>query len=187
MPREAAGVPAISERILEPPETTLLDLLDRLLDKGVVATGDLMLGVAGVDLVYVRLSALVCAADRVLPRTARQPRRRAGARDRGSTVTKRRPPKPSVARRSPRRRRKHRTSPAVEVVTPAQLRALRAEIERRATPARWNANPEEVQKSVAQLVLTIVEFLRHLMERQAIRRMEQKTLSRSRSKRSARR
>jgi hypothetical protein len=55
---------------------------------------------------------------------------------------------------------------------------LRAEIERRATPARWNAKPEDVQKSVAQLVLTLVEFLRRLMERQAIRRMEQKTLSR---------
>ena len=36
----------------------------------------------------------------------------------------------------------------------------------------------DVQRSVAQLVLTIVEFLRRLMERQAIRRMEQKTLSR---------
>ena len=35
-----------------------------------------------------------------------------------------------------------------------------------------------MQRSVAQLVLTIVEFLRRLMERQAIRRMEQKTLSR---------
>jgi len=75
VPREAAAVPAISEQILESPETTLLDLLDRLLDKGVVATGDLMLGVAGVDLVYVRLSALVCAADRVLPGKARRPRR----------------------------------------------------------------------------------------------------------------
>ena len=35
-----------------------------------------------------------------------------------------------------------------------------------------------MQRSVAQLVLTIVEFLRKLMERQAIRRMEQKTLTR---------
>ena len=42
---------------------------------------------------------------------------------------------------------------------------------------RWNPDPEDVQKSVAQLVLTIVEFLRRLMERQAIRRMEQKTLT----------
>jgi hypothetical protein len=42
---------------------------------------------------------------------------------------------------------------------------------------RWNPDPEDVQKSVAQLVLTIVEFLRQLMERQAIRRMENKTLT----------
>ena len=44
---------------------------------------------------------------------------------------------------------------------------------------RWNPEPEDVQRSVAQLVLTIVEFLRRLMERQAIRRMEQKTLTRA--------
>jgi hypothetical protein len=42
---------------------------------------------------------------------------------------------------------------------------------------RWNPDPEDVQRSVAQLVLTLVEFLRELMERQAIRRMEQKTLT----------
>lgn len=42
---------------------------------------------------------------------------------------------------------------------------------------RWNPQVDDVQRSVAQLVLTIVEFLRKLMERQAIRRMEQKTLT----------
>ena len=35
--------------------------------KGVVADGDVTLGVAGIDLIYLRLSALLCAADRVLP------------------------------------------------------------------------------------------------------------------------
>ena len=44
-------------------------------------------------------------------------------------------------------------------------------------PLRWNPQPEEVQRSVAQLVLTLVEFLRQLMERQAIRRMEERTLT----------
>jgi hypothetical protein len=83
-------------------------------------------------------------------------------------------------------------------VTAAELRALREELERRmrapnavvvgkqrthargkrVAPLRWNPEPEDVQRSVAQLVLTIVEFLRKLMERQAIRRMEQKTLTR---------
>jgi hypothetical protein len=66
---------------------------------------------------------------------------------------------------------------AATPVTAAELRALRREIEKKAAPMRWNPETEDVQRSVAQLVLTIVEFLRQLMERQAIRRMEQKTLT----------
>ena len=60
-----------------------------------------------------------------------------------------------------------------------ELEDLRAEIERQAASQapRWNADPEEVQRSVARLVLALVEFLRKLMERQAIRRMEAGTLS----------
>jgi hypothetical protein len=49
-------------------QTSLLDLVDNLLNQGVVITGDLVLGLAGVDLIYLRVSALLCAADRVLPR-----------------------------------------------------------------------------------------------------------------------
>jgi hypothetical protein len=73
-------------------------------------------------------------------------------------------------------------------VTAADLRRLRAELRRRfktvarqrapGVGLRWNPEPEDVQRSVAQLVLTIAEFLRKLMERQAIRRMEEKTLTR---------
>lgn len=60
-----------------------------------------------------------------------------------------------------------------------ELDALRAEIERRAATEapRWNADPEDVQRSVARLVLALVELLRKLMERQAIRRMENETLT----------
>ena len=48
-------------------EASLLDLVDHVLNKGVVVTGDVVIGLAGVDLVYLRLSAVLCAADRVLP------------------------------------------------------------------------------------------------------------------------
>ena len=60
-----------------------------------------------------------------------------------------------------------------------EIDAIRDEIERKKTELvpRWNADPEEVQKSVAQLVLALVEFLRKLLERQAIRRMEAETLT----------
>jgi hypothetical protein len=63
----------------------------------------------------------------------------------------------------------------------AESDALRTVLEERAAaslePARWNADPEEVQRSVIRLVLTIVDFLRQLLERQALRRMEHETLS----------
>jgi hypothetical protein len=42
---------------------------------------------------------------------------------------------------------------------------------------RWNPNPEDVQRSVVKLVLSLIEFIRKLMERQAIRRLEEKTLT----------
>ena len=55
-------------RLLESPDQSLLDLVDSLLDKGVVLDGELVLGLADVDLVYVRLGVLLVAADRVIHR-----------------------------------------------------------------------------------------------------------------------
>ena len=46
-----------------------------------------------------------------------------------------------------------------------------------ALPRRLNADPEGLEKGLAQLVLTLVELLRELMERQALRRIEAGTLS----------
>ena len=42
---------------------------------------------------------------------------------------------------------------------------------------RWNPDPEDVQRSVVKLVLSLIEFVRKLMERQAIRRLEDRTLT----------
>jgi hypothetical protein len=57
--------------LLEDEDATLLELVDHVLNKGVVVSGDVMLSIAGVDLVYLRLSALLCAADRIW--TSRRP------------------------------------------------------------------------------------------------------------------
>lgn len=65
-------------RIVDEDESSLLDLIDNLLAKGVMLNADLILALANVDLVYVRLSALLCAADRVLPRPPVSPKRRSG-------------------------------------------------------------------------------------------------------------
>ena len=42
-------------------QVTLLELVDRVLNKGVVLSGDIMLSVAGVDLVYVGLRVLLAS------------------------------------------------------------------------------------------------------------------------------
>jgi len=54
-------------RIVDEDESSLLDLIDNLLSKGVMLNAELILALADVDLIYIRLSALLCAADRVLP------------------------------------------------------------------------------------------------------------------------
>ena len=89
--------PTPADRVLEAPDSTVLDVIDELLNKGVMATGDVTLGVAGIDLIYLRLSALLCAADRVLPpdpdapaRTSRHSMR--GVRRLKQSVTKPRRP-----------------------------------------------------------------------------------------------
>lgn len=82
----------------------------------------------------------------------------------------------------PRSRRKERE----EVKRPAvaadarEIERLRRHLERVAGakgPPRWNANPDDVQRSVIQLVLTLVEFIRRVLERQAVRRVEDETLT----------
>jgi hypothetical protein len=60
-----------------------------------------------------------------------------------------------------------------------EIATLRHELERvRAVlPDRVNVDPEGVEQGLAKLVLTLVEFLRQLLERQAIRRMDGGTLT----------
>ncbi len=53
--------------IIDQSEASLVDVIDNLLNRGVVLNADVILALANVDLVYLRLSALLCAADRVLP------------------------------------------------------------------------------------------------------------------------
>lgn len=71
-PPSAVARPAVPRRsvarIIDQGDRSLVDVLDSLLNQGVVLNADLVLALADVDLVYVRLSALLVAADRVLPR-----------------------------------------------------------------------------------------------------------------------
>jgi hypothetical protein len=58
--------------------------------------------------------------------------------------------------------------------TPDNLVSVANEIEQAGSilPRKINTDPEKVEKGLAKLVLTLVELLRQLMERQALRRIE---------------
>lgn len=46
-------------------DVALLELLDRVLDKGVVVAGDVTISVADIDLIYLGLRVLLCSIDRM--------------------------------------------------------------------------------------------------------------------------
>jgi hypothetical protein len=60
-----------------------------------------------------------------------------------------------------------------------ELEVLRTELQhlRGTLPSRIDVDAEGVEQGLAQLVLTLVEFVRQLLERQAVRRMEGGSLS----------
>lgn len=62
---------------------------------------------------------------------------------------------------------------------PGDVEAFAAELERArsALPPRVNADPQEVERGLTRLVLTLVELLRRLLEQQAIRRIEAGSLT----------
>lgn len=59
--------------VLDTSDVSLLDTVDNLLNKGVVLTGEVVIGLAGIDLIYLQLSAVLCAADRILPKKPQEP------------------------------------------------------------------------------------------------------------------
>lgn len=60
--RGAAPIPD-RERVLHPRQVSLVDVLDRVLGKGVVIRGQVTLSVADIDLVFLDLALLVAAVD----------------------------------------------------------------------------------------------------------------------------
>ncbi|CAN5760330.1 hypothetical protein BH18ACI5_BH18ACI5_00200 [soil metagenome] len=90
-------------------------------------------------------------------------------------MTRRKASAPGARRKASPRAASVRPTRATAAIEVQEVESLRAEIDRMrsaAGPPRWNADPDEVRRSVLKLVLTLVEFVRQLLERQAIRRME---------------
>ncbi len=192
-PGDRAVSPAAAHSRYASREVTLLDLLDRLLQGGIVAQGDISLAVADIDLVNLSLrlavgSDLLAARPVGLARTEHHDRRRTEHPDSRRTEhhdRRRVPPRsehgeqlygrarPSSVRQGTRSRL-HGVSaerPSLEVFAD-DLDPVRSGLGR-----RMNADEEKLERGLAQLVMTVIELLRQLMERQAVHRMEAENLT----------
>ena len=146
-------------------EATLLDLLDRLLDKGVVVAGDITLSVAEVDLIFASLRLVVTSVDKVWEVQGRP------SPDWG-------PPASPGNGGGPGPRSDPPEHPVGKAGLPPPRREQEVSPEFTSSPSGGeDIDPDKAADGLAQLVLTLVELIRRLLEREALRRMERGTLT----------
>jgi hypothetical protein len=156
--------------VVDGSRTSLLDAVDRLVEKGAVLQGQAVISIAQVDLIRLDLDLLLAAVETLDQREARRGVR---LRPRVAATPALTPPRAEArdVSVSPRLRgeepRRH-----ADTATPA-ARAPAAP----PPPERVALDRKSADKGVARLVLTLVDFIRQLLERQAIRRMEGGLLS----------
>ena len=54
----------MSTRQLAPQQLTIVDLVDRILDKGVVITGDITISIVGVDLLSLKINLVIASLEK---------------------------------------------------------------------------------------------------------------------------
>lgn len=165
MPGVAADLPYSS--------LSLLDLADRLLNRGVVVAGEATISVAGIDLVYLGLNLILASVETL--RASRSPGV-GTARPEGPPVAHPEGQEDGGARHTP----PASPSPGPQVagsdlsfpaeVGPAAYSSSPAPPP--SSPVNLDLDPDRMEEGLARLVLTLVELIRQLLERQAVRRME---------------
>jgi hypothetical protein len=144
------------------PRVELSEVLNHILDKGVVLKGEVMLAVADIDLIKLDLGLLLSAVE-----TAMRTPRVSGARKLGLAS-------PALESRTPRA--SSGSTMASQVVdsleAPADAPVTPLESVAENLPQRLNTDPDKVENGLAKLVLTLIEVLRKVLEHQAVRRME---------------
>lgn len=137
---------------------SLLDVIDTVIDKGLAVDAEIVLGLADIDLIYLRVGALLAAADRVFTESPRH-RQRASASTAAPIAATPTQSMPNAPRRG---------GDASRLVT--------RDLDPHPAPKTALAR-DDTSRSVIRLVLTLVEFVRQLLERQAVRRVRERTLN----------
>ena len=172
---------------------TLADLVNRVLDRGVVLGGDVTISVAGVDLVFLRLSALLTSVATAQEKLTARGGRWVGDQPPGAFLgesteieagSDRIGHAPGEALPLSPTEKGERGGPAdlslPDDSDPAPVaEALTADIARvsQGFPQHVDIDPDAVQRDLARLVLTVVELLRRVVEHQAIRRIDDPALT----------
>ena len=150
----------------------LVDALDRVLDKGVVVDGDIQLCVAGIELVNLQLKLLLASTATIEKfNSPRKPQQKLSVPQDSPAIS-------SAAIQQPAPSQQLAPSPAPIL----NARVLRDDemppmlTKRDSSKGKLNIDPKKVEQGLAKLVLTIVELLRNLMEKQALRRVDLGTL-----------
>lgn len=144
------------------PRVELSEVLNHILDKGVVLKGEVMLAVADIDLIKLDLGLLLSAVE-----TAMRTPRVSGARTLGLAspgLEPRRPQAPSGSTME------SQVVDSLDAPVGAPVTPLESVAEN--LPQRLNTDPDKVENGLAKLVLTLIEVLRKVLEHQAVRRME---------------
>jgi len=156
-----------SDQIVKNQHFTILELLDRLLDKGVVVKGEVLLSVADIDLIYLNLGLLLSSV-----KTVEKAARRGGN---GKTEL-------MFWQTATQGKNDLVTTPETEDIDISK--SDNEETIERTLPSfidygldqvikpKTNIDPKNVEKGLIKLVLTLVELIRKLMEKQAVRRMD---------------
>lgn len=147
-------------------EAPLVDILDRLLDRGAAIEGDLVLSLADVELVWLGLRAVVGGIEHAPPGARLESTRGVGGRMAGADAGRGAVPAPRpVGAASEGRVPAGGDGAAAGATAPARAETPRPE------PA------SVTEDGLVRLVLSLVELVRQLMERQALRRADDGSLS----------
>ena len=167
-----------SDQIAKNHHVTLLELLDRLLDKGVMVKGEILLSVADVDLVYLNLGLLLSSVKTIenainrdghgeAELTSRQTSSEEAFLDALQLDEERKDVASTPLSKENSRSRNENGKTIARTLTSAIDHGLNQTFEPKA-----NIDQKNVEKGLVKLVLTLVDLIRKLMEKQALRRIE---------------